>query len=206
MLKAGSDCVVIGSPLGLDRSVSRGIVSNPDRDAGGVRLVQIDAPVNPGNSGGPILNNLGQVIGIVTLKIRNTEGMGFGVAYDELRSFLTECRDGYWAYSPGYTSTTQATVYSGASGTWTHAYGWTVVVYSITETEGGFDEAVRRANILLSRGYPAGVLYSSDFRSLNPGYWVTYSGEFDNSTQAAAHARVLRTAGYSECYHREVTR
>ena len=81
-----------------------------------------------------------------------------------------------------------------------------MVVYSITEAEGGLSEAQQRATILISRGFPAGVLYSSDFRSLNPGYWVTYSGEFDTEAQANAHARALRSAGYSECYQRKVAR
>ena len=135
-LKAGSECVVIGSPLGLDQSVSRGIVSNPDRRAGEVRLIQIDAPVNPGNSGGPIMDHEGQVIGIVTLKVRGTEGMGFGVAYDELRSFLTESHNGRWAYSPGSGSIGEAPGSSGGSGDWTRDSGWTVVVASIAESGG----------------------------------------------------------------------
>lgn len=205
-LKAGSECVVIGSPLGLDQSVSRGIVSNPDRRAGGVRLIQIDAPVNPGNSGGPIMDSEGQVIGIVTLKLRGTEGMGFGVAYDELRSFLTESHNGSWAYSPGSGGSSGGSESSGGSGDWTRNSGWTVVVASIAESEGGRAEAAQRASTLIAQGYPGGVLYSGDFRSLNPGYWVTFSGQFDTKAQAYAHAQLLRGAGYPDCYQREVAR
>lgn len=205
-LKAGSECVVIGSPLGLDQSVSRGIVSNPDRRAGGVRFIQIDAPVNPGNSGGPIMDHEGQVIGIVTLKITSAEGMGFGVAYDELRTFLTESHNGRWAYSPGSGGPSVGSASSGGSGDWTRDSGWTVVVASIAESEGGRAEAGRRAAALIAQGFPAGVLYSGDFRSLNPGYWVTFSGQFNTKAEAYAHAQVLRGAGYADCYQREVTR
>jgi S1-C subfamily serine protease len=205
-LKAGSECVVIGSPLGLDQSVSRGIVSNPDRRAGEVRLIQIDAPVNPGNSGGPIMDHEGQVIGIVTLKLRGTEGMGFGVAYDELRSFLTESHNGRWAYSPGSGGPGDGSTTSGGSGDWTRDSGWTVVVASIAESDGGRAEAAQRAAALTAQGYPGGVLYSGDFRSLNPGYWVTFSGQFGTKAEAYAHAQVLRAAGYSDCYQREIAR
>jgi len=205
-LKAGGECVVIGSPLGLDQSVSRGIVSNPDRRAGGVRLIQIDAPVNPGNSGGPIMDNEGRVIGIVTMKLGGTEGMGFGVAYDELHSFLTESHNGSWAYSPEAGGTGSGSTSSDGSGDWTREYGWTVVVASISEAEGGRGEAARRATLLVDEGYPAGVLLSNDFRSLNPGYWVTFSGQFDTKAQAYTHAQRLRSAGYSDCYQREIAR
>ena len=63
---------VVGHPFGLNRSVSAGVVSGLERsvrlDDGGELdgLIQFDAAVNPGNSGGPLLNEAGQVIGIVT--------------------------------------------------------------------------------------------------------------------------------------------
>lgn len=77
----GEDIIVIGNPLGLQATTTRGIVSGV-RNEDGSTLLQIDAPVNPGNSGGPIVNYSGEVIGIVTAKMvaLGIEGIGFGIA------------------------------------------------------------------------------------------------------------------------------
>ena len=77
----GEDIVVIGNPLGLQATTTRGIVSGV-RDEDGSTMLQIDAPVNPGNSGGPIVNYNGEVIGIVTAKMvaLGVEGIGFGIS------------------------------------------------------------------------------------------------------------------------------
>lgn len=77
----GEDIIVIGNPLGLQATTTRGIVSGV-RNEDGSTMLQIDAPVNPGNSGGPIVNYNGEVIGIVTTKLvaLGVEGIGFGIA------------------------------------------------------------------------------------------------------------------------------
>jgi S1-C subfamily serine protease len=68
----GGTVFAVGNPLGLQRSLSAGVVSATDRSIGGEQgrtltgLIQFDAAVNPGNSGGPLLNRAGQVVGIVT--------------------------------------------------------------------------------------------------------------------------------------------
>jgi S1-C subfamily serine protease len=68
----GDTVFAVGNPLGLERSLSAGVVSATDRGVGTERgpglqgLIQFDAAVNPGNSGGPLLNRAGQVVGIVT--------------------------------------------------------------------------------------------------------------------------------------------
>jgi S1-C subfamily serine protease len=88
--KVGDDVFALGHPLGLNGSLSAGVVSAVDRN---VRvdssqtlegLIQFDAAVNPGNSGGPLLNKAGQVIGIVTGLANPSEqsffvGIGFAV-------------------------------------------------------------------------------------------------------------------------------
>ena len=72
--------LAIGSPLGLQNTVTRGIVSAV-RTTGGVELIQTDAAVNPGNSGGPLLDRDGRVIGVTTLNVlRGAESLGFAVA------------------------------------------------------------------------------------------------------------------------------
>jgi S1-C subfamily serine protease len=87
-LKPGQEIIVIGSALGtLRNSVSRGIVSGI-RSSGGATLVQTDAATNPGNSGGPMLDRNGYVIGIVTMGYRNAEGLNFAVAIDHAVDIL----------------------------------------------------------------------------------------------------------------------
>jgi putative serine protease PepD len=78
--KSGQQIVVVGAPLGLEDSVTTGVVSAqrtlPDL-AGPV--IQFDAPINPGNSGGPVVNGAKQVVGIATAKQRDAEGIGIAV-------------------------------------------------------------------------------------------------------------------------------
>jgi S1-C subfamily serine protease len=87
--RAGQEVIAIGSALGmLQNTVTRGIVSAV-RNAGGVILIQTDAAINRGNSGGPLIDRNGQVIGILTLKMAlNSESLGFAVAIDHARPLL----------------------------------------------------------------------------------------------------------------------
>jgi S1-C subfamily serine protease len=90
-LRIGDEAYAVGNPLGLPGSMSAGVISGFDRslplDDGEGRLeglIQFDAAVNPGNSGGPLLNRAGQVIGIVTALANPTgegsfTGIGFAV-------------------------------------------------------------------------------------------------------------------------------
>ena len=79
-IRPGQEVIAIGSPLGLQNTVTRGIVSAV-RTAGGVELIQTDAAINQGNSGGPLLDRDGRVIGVTTLKMtRGAESLGFAVA------------------------------------------------------------------------------------------------------------------------------
>ena len=75
----GDSVLVIGSPLGLTNTVSSGIISAKDRrrllDVGGV--LQVDASVNPGNSGGPLVNKNNQLVGVVYSKLQNFENLNF---------------------------------------------------------------------------------------------------------------------------------
>ena len=87
--RAGQEVIAIGSALGmLQNTVTRGIVSAV-RNAGGVILIQTDAAINRGNSGGPLIDRNGKVIGITTLKMAsNSESLGFAVAIDHARPLL----------------------------------------------------------------------------------------------------------------------
>lgn len=80
-VKIGEKVIAVGNPLGLSFSVTEGIISAKDRviKSGAAGLIQIDAPVNPGNSGGPLLNTDGEVVGIVNAKLQGYEGLGFAI-------------------------------------------------------------------------------------------------------------------------------
>ncbi len=82
----GQWAIAIGNPLGLDNTVTAGIISATDRasfqvgvPAPRVHLIQTDAAINPGNSGGPLVNERGEVIGINTTIRNNPQGLGFAI-------------------------------------------------------------------------------------------------------------------------------
>ncbi|MFU8871401.1 trypsin-like peptidase domain-containing protein [Micromonospora sp. SL4-19] len=80
-VKSGQQIVVVGAPLGLQDSVTTGVVSafRKDEDGSGP-VIQFDAPINPGNSGGPVINgSKEEVVGIATAKARDAEGIGLAV-------------------------------------------------------------------------------------------------------------------------------
>jgi len=83
--EVGESAFVVGSPRGLAGTITNGIVSTT-RIIEGVRNIQISSPVNSGNSGGPVVDKSGLVIGIVRAKIDDAEGLAFAVASSELRS------------------------------------------------------------------------------------------------------------------------
>src|SRR5262249_28205020 len=87
--RAGREVLALGSPLGLQNTVTRGIVSAV-RQVGGLTLVQTDAAINPGNSGGPLIDRRGQVVGITTLGMRSAvaQGLSFAIAIDHARLLL----------------------------------------------------------------------------------------------------------------------
>ncbi len=100
-LKVGQSAVVIGNALGYGQSVSAGIISALDRevniqdDSGTVitnHLIQTDAAVNPGNSGGALLDMNGRVIGIVSAKCSSTdvEGMGYAIPISWAASIIDQ--------------------------------------------------------------------------------------------------------------------
>lgn len=78
-IRAGDSVVAIGSPRGLDHTVTSGIVSNRDREINGRHYIQTDAALNEGNSGGPLLNGKGEVIGINTMIEKDASRLGFAV-------------------------------------------------------------------------------------------------------------------------------
>lgn len=86
--KEGDLVFAIGNPLGLERSVSQGIVSTRNRNFEGVVYIQTTAQINPGNSGGPLFNSRGEVIGVTNMKLTFGEGLGFAIPVVYLKHFL----------------------------------------------------------------------------------------------------------------------
>ena len=91
----GSPVAVIGSPLGLSGSVASRLVSRvAEKDENGAILLQLNVSANPGNSGGPVMNSDGKVIGVLTSRLKDAEGIAFALPtfilwhYDEFKSAL----------------------------------------------------------------------------------------------------------------------
>jgi len=96
-LSVGESVFAIGSPLGLERTVTEGILSTKTREFEGELYLQTTAQINPGNSGGPLFNLAGEVVGITNMKITFGEGLGFAIPIESVKFFLDH-RDAY-AYS-----------------------------------------------------------------------------------------------------------
>ncbi|PWK14378.1 S1C family serine protease [Tumebacillus permanentifrigoris] len=92
-VRVGEWVVAIGCPLGLDHSVTVGIVSATERpviigERQYPQLIQTDAAINRGNSGGPLINMRGQVIGMNTAVSASSQGIGFAIPADVLKEQL----------------------------------------------------------------------------------------------------------------------
>jgi S1-C subfamily serine protease len=95
-LKVGEEVVVIGNPIGLDQTMTRGIVSALNRVLPGVSdqpMIQTDAPINPGNSGGPLFDRCGNVVGINTFISEDAQSIGFAVPVNAAKTILKDLRE-----------------------------------------------------------------------------------------------------------------
>ena len=93
-LRVGDMVFAIGNPLGMERSVTQGIVSSTTRTIDQMRLIQTDAAINPGNSGGPIFNARGEVVAVACAGAAVFDGLAFGIPASDLIDFLIH-RDTY---------------------------------------------------------------------------------------------------------------
>ena len=113
----GETVIAIGNPLGLENSVTTGVISAPKRrlpdGEGGVSVfIQTDALINPGNSGGPLLNINGRLIGINTAILQQAQGIGFAIPIKVVRRIVADLithgqvRPAYSGILPGEISRT----------------------------------------------------------------------------------------------------
>ena len=81
---AGESVYILGSPLGLTGSFADGMVSSPSRKIEGVDYIQVTAPMSPGNSGGPLINRYGEVMGINTWQFADGQNLNFSININEI--------------------------------------------------------------------------------------------------------------------------
>jgi len=87
-VEAGQRVFAIGNPLGLERTLTEGVVSVPAMQLDGRAYIQTDTPINPGNSGGPLFNMRGEVVGITNMKITLGENVGFAIPARFVKDFV----------------------------------------------------------------------------------------------------------------------
>ena len=93
-MSVGDRVFAIGSPLGLERTVTEGILSTKTRQLQGELYLQTTAQINPGNSGGPLFNLRGEVLGVTNMKMTFGEGLGFAIPVEAVKFFLSH-RDAF---------------------------------------------------------------------------------------------------------------
>ena len=89
-VQSGEPVLLVGSPRGLKGTVTTGVVSAVRDLPRGFRVIQTDAAANPGNSGGPLVNARGEVIGVLNFKLADSENLNFAVAINYLRGMINQ--------------------------------------------------------------------------------------------------------------------
>ncbi len=84
----GESVFAIGNPLGLERTMTQGVVSTVSRNFEGLTYLQTDTAINPGNSGGPLFNTRGEVVGITNMGILGGESLGFAIPARYVKDFI----------------------------------------------------------------------------------------------------------------------
>lgn len=104
-IKAGQTIYALGSPVGLQNTISNGIISNVKQIVGNETFIQITAPISHGSSGGALVNEYGEVLGITSAGITDAENIGFAIPINIINQFdLTQVGEPYY----GVAQTSQA--------------------------------------------------------------------------------------------------
>lgn len=86
----GDTVIAFGNPMGLENTVTKGIISAVEREINNGIYIQTDVAINPGNSGGPLVDTKGRVIGINTLKMVDASGIGFAIPIMDIENIIRE--------------------------------------------------------------------------------------------------------------------
>jgi serine protease Do len=86
--EVGEQVFAIGNPLGLERTVTNGVISTKNRAFEGLLYIQTNADINPGNSGGPLFNLAGEVIGVTNMGYIFYGGLGFAIPVNYVKHFI----------------------------------------------------------------------------------------------------------------------
>lgn len=156
-LQPGQIAIAIGNPLGLQHTVTAGVVSALGRTlrANNGRLIddiiQTDASLNPGNSGGPLVNSLGQVIGVNTATIASAQGLCFAVS-SNLAAFVAgklimegRVKRAYLGIAGQLVSLTGRMIAANRLGTKTGVY-----VYEVVADQPAYNNPIRIGDIIVS--------------------------------------------------------
>ena len=87
-ISAGEQVFAIGNPLGLERTITNGVISTKNRAFEGLIYIQTNADINPGNSGGPLFNLAGEVIGVTNMGYIFLGGLGFAIPVNYVKDFI----------------------------------------------------------------------------------------------------------------------
>ncbi len=87
-LHTGQEVYAIGAPSDIPYTMTKGIISAVSREIEGRKYIQLDASVNSGNSGGPLVDNSGNVVGLITMKLTDAEGIGFAINCTDIEEFI----------------------------------------------------------------------------------------------------------------------
>lgn len=136
VLQQGELVVAIGNPLGsLDGTVTVGVVSALNRQMNNngytLNLLQTDASINHGNSGGPLINSFGEVIGITNAKMGSAEGLGFAIPIDDVKDIIESLINFGYVANRTYLGISVSTQYENAF------YGSVEGIYVAEITAGG---------------------------------------------------------------------
>lgn len=89
-IAVGDEVYAIGAPNSMAYTLTKGVVSSKDREVNSQSYIQTDAAINSGNSGGPLMNETGQVIGVNSYKMSDSEGIGLAIPIESVVSYLNE--------------------------------------------------------------------------------------------------------------------
>jgi len=93
LMELGDEVFAIGHPMGIPWTLTKGIISAFRKTTQFVRYIQTDAPINQGNSGGPLTDEFGQIIGINTMSARGAQGLSYAIDIRSFKEFVYDVVD-----------------------------------------------------------------------------------------------------------------